>query len=57
MKELCKKEWGQKKVDLYEKRKKGNYRKHQEAVKQNRSYATKYLIDVSNTFPLGNFEL
>ena len=34
-----------------------NYRKRLKALKQNSGYATKYKIDVSNTFAEGNFEL
>ena len=56
LEELCKKKWGKVTLDQCGKLM-ANYRKRLEAVKRNRDYATKYQIDVSNTFALGNFEL
>ena len=56
LEELCNEEWDE--VTLYQCGKLvANYKKWLEAVKQNRGYATKYLIDVSNTFAKVNFEL
>ena len=58
LEELYKEEWDKVTPDQCEKRVFFfNYRKRLEAVKQNRGCATKYQIDVSSTFALGNFEL
>ena len=49
LEELCKEEWGKVTLDQCWKLV-ANHRKRLEPVKQNRGYATKYIIDVYNTF-------
>ena len=49
LEELCKEEWGKVTLDQCGKLV-ANYRKRLEAMRQNRGNATKYQIDVSNTF-------
>ena len=49
LEELCKKKWGNLTLDQCGKLV-ANYRNRLEAVKQNKGNATKYEIDVSNTF-------